>query len=213
MRKTQVLFLFILLFIISLANAGPPITQGINKSDLGSISASQITDTGLTASKPVFTDASKVLTSSGTLAVDQGGTGVTTSTGTVAVVLSTSPTLVTPNIGAATATTVTINGAIYWASATSVADDGTVTLPTITADSSAHGWIRASRSVAITESAEFEINSAGTAVIIRGTANVVVNADTDDKLCIGTAAGQNPIIVKNRLGGANHKVAIELWYN
>lgn len=40
----------------------------------------------------------------GTLPVLNGGTGVTTSTGTVAVVLSTSPTLVTPVLGAATAT-------------------------------------------------------------------------------------------------------------
>jgi len=39
---------------------------------------SNITNAALTASKPVFTDASKNLTSSGTLAVDQGGTGATT---------------------------------------------------------------------------------------------------------------------------------------
>jgi hypothetical protein len=42
----------------------------------------------------------------GTLAVANGGTGVTTSTGTTAVVLSTSPTLVTPVLGVATATSV-----------------------------------------------------------------------------------------------------------
>jgi len=39
---------------------------------------SSLNISGLTASKPVFTDASKNLTSSGTLAVDQGGTGRTT---------------------------------------------------------------------------------------------------------------------------------------
>jgi hypothetical protein len=39
---------------------------------------SAITNAALSASKPVFTDASKNLTSSGTLAVDQGGTGATT---------------------------------------------------------------------------------------------------------------------------------------
>jgi hypothetical protein len=39
---------------------------------------SAITNAALTASKPVFTDASKNLTSSGTLSVDQGGTGRTT---------------------------------------------------------------------------------------------------------------------------------------
>lgn len=41
------------------------------------ISTAGVTDTSLTASKPVFTDASKKLTSSGTLATDQGGTGLT----------------------------------------------------------------------------------------------------------------------------------------
>lgn len=45
----------------------------------------------------------------GTLPVANGGSGVTTSTGTVAVVLSTSPTLVTPTLGAATATSVTFS--------------------------------------------------------------------------------------------------------
>ncbi len=42
----------------------------------------------------------------GTLPVANGGTGVTASTGTVAVVLSTSPTLVTPVLGVATATSI-----------------------------------------------------------------------------------------------------------
>jgi hypothetical protein len=39
-----------------------------------------ILDSGLTASKPVFTDASKNLVSTGTLGVDQGGTGQTSYT-------------------------------------------------------------------------------------------------------------------------------------
>jgi hypothetical protein len=42
----------------------------------------------------------------GTLPVANGGTGVTSSTGTTAVVLSTSPTLVTPVLGVATATSI-----------------------------------------------------------------------------------------------------------
>jgi hypothetical protein len=46
------------------------------------------------------------MTSSGTLAVAKGGTGVTTSTGTGSVVLSTSPTLTTPALGVATATSI-----------------------------------------------------------------------------------------------------------
>jgi hypothetical protein len=51
--------------------------------------------TGLTPSSPT----SGAITLAGTLAVANGGTGVTSSTGTVAVVLSNSPTLVTPNLG------------------------------------------------------------------------------------------------------------------
>jgi len=47
----------------------------------------------------------------GTLAVANGGTGVTTSTGSGSNVLSNSPTLVTPNIGAATGTSVNLSGA------------------------------------------------------------------------------------------------------
>jgi hypothetical protein len=41
---------------------------------------SSLNISGLTASKPVFTDASKNLVSTGTLAVDQGGTGTTSQT-------------------------------------------------------------------------------------------------------------------------------------
>lgn len=54
--------------------------------------------TGLTPN----TATSGAITLGGTLAVTNGGTGVTSSTGTVAVVLSTSPTLVTPLLGTPT---------------------------------------------------------------------------------------------------------------
>ena len=61
--------------------------------------------TGLTFSgSPITT--SGTLTLGGTLAVANGGTGVTTSTGTGSVVLSNSPTLVTPVLGAASATSI-----------------------------------------------------------------------------------------------------------
>jgi len=89
-----------------------------------SISVSGLTNTGLTASKPVFTDASKLLTSTGVVPVANGGTnasaagiaafnnitGYTASgaTGTTStnLVFSTSPTLVTPTLGAALATSI-----------------------------------------------------------------------------------------------------------
>ncbi|MEK7541026.1 MAG: hypothetical protein AAB529_02185, partial [Patescibacteria group bacterium] len=41
----------------------------------GTITGGQVISSGLTASKPVFTDANKQLTSTGTLGADQGGTG------------------------------------------------------------------------------------------------------------------------------------------
>ena len=44
------------------------------------LTVANILNSGLTASKPVFTDASKNLVSTGTLSVDQGGTGLTTTT-------------------------------------------------------------------------------------------------------------------------------------
>jgi hypothetical protein len=47
-----------------------------------------------------------------TLAVAKGGTGVATSTGSGSVVLNTSPTLVTPALGAATATSMAVSGDI-----------------------------------------------------------------------------------------------------
>jgi len=58
----------------------------------------------------------------GTLPVANGGTGVTTSTGTGSVVLSNSPTLVTPSLGTATGTS--FNGITGLSSTTPVADSG-----------------------------------------------------------------------------------------
>jgi hypothetical protein len=107
---------------------------------------------------------------------------------------------------------VSINGAIHWATAESVADDGHIDLPTITANYAAHGFITVSASGVINESAEFEIDSTGDAALIRATSNVVVNADTDGKLCIGTADNQNPMVIKNRLAGVK-LIMITLWYH
>lgn len=64
---------------------------------------------------------------SGTVAVAHGGTGVTTSTGTGSVVLSASPTLTTPNIGAATG--ISFNGITGLSSTTPVVD-GTASVGT-----------------------------------------------------------------------------------
>ena len=66
------------------------------------------TFTGLTASKPVFTDASKNLTSSGTLGVDQGGTGQTSYTnGQLLIGNTTGNTLTKATLTAGTGVTIT----------------------------------------------------------------------------------------------------------
>jgi hypothetical protein len=44
------------------------------------LTANDLIDSSLTASKPVFTNGSKNLVSTGTLGVDQGGTGISTTT-------------------------------------------------------------------------------------------------------------------------------------
>lgn len=69
-----------------------------------------LTSNGVGA-QPTF-QAPQVGTVSGVLPVVNGGTGVTTSTGTTSVVLSNSPSLVTPNIGAASGSTLTLNGGV-----------------------------------------------------------------------------------------------------
>jgi hypothetical protein len=107
--------------------------------------------TGLTVSgSPITT--SGTITLAGTLAVANGGTGVTSSTGTVAVVLSNSPTLVTPILGAATATSIA-NGL------------GAVGTPayTFTGDLNTGVWSPAADTVAVSTagSERMRIDSAG----------------------------------------------------
>jgi len=78
-------------------NTGSNVTFSLPIAD-GTNGQAMITDgTGVLSFSSVGTDAS--LITSGTLAVARGGTGVTTSTGTTNVVLSNSPTLVTPVLG------------------------------------------------------------------------------------------------------------------
>jgi hypothetical protein len=84
----------------------------------------------------VLTGSNVVLTSevTGTLPVANGGTGVTASTGTVAVVLSTSPTLVTPLLGTPTSGVLT-NCTGYTDANVSVSD-----ITTNNVSTSAHGF-------------------------------------------------------------------------
>ena len=69
----------------------------------GGVTSFSAGTTGLTPS----TESTGAITLAGTLAVANGGTGVTTSTGSGSVVLSTSPTFVTPLLGTPTSGTLT----------------------------------------------------------------------------------------------------------
>lgn len=88
--------------ILTSAAAAAPTWTTLSSVSVTSFSAGT---TGLTPAAAT----TGAVTLAGTLAVANGGTGVTTSTGTGSVVLSTSPTLVTPTLGAASATSVAYN--------------------------------------------------------------------------------------------------------
>lgn len=93
-------------------------------------------------------DTSGAITLSGTLAVANGGTGVTTSTGSGSVVLSTSPSLTTPSLGVATATS--INGTTIPSSKTLLTTTSTITLNGTTVTLSGTNTIKASTTNALT---------------------------------------------------------------
>jgi len=106
---------------------------------------------------------------------------------------------------------ITINGLVHYSYAAAVADEDSLTLPTITANYSGHGFVRVSASAAVRESCEFEVGSDGTVSLIRGTANVVIGAAcADAKVCISTAGTQNPVIIQVRDGAGN--LEVEFWY-
>ena len=86
---------------------------------------------------------------------------------------------------------------LIWTKNENVSDDGTFNLPAIT--DSAFGWVAAGNNE---EYALFGIDNDGDVTLISNSSNVVANADTDGNLCIGTAATQEPLTIKNRLAAA-----------
>lgn len=83
---------------------------GSTPSALGSLGTTTTVLHGNASGDPSFSAVSLISDVSGTLAVANGGTGVTSSTGTGSTVLSNTPTLVTPVIGAATGTSTSVTG-------------------------------------------------------------------------------------------------------
>ena len=103
--------------VLPIVQSGTTVKVAVSDLTAGrSISVSGVTNTGLTASKPVFTDASKLLTSTGVVPVANGGTNASAAsitafnnitgysasgaTGTTStnLVFSTSPSITTPTL-------------------------------------------------------------------------------------------------------------------
>ena len=92
-----------------------------------------------------------------------------------------------------------------------VADDGSITMP-FSIDYAAWGWITIGTASAINDYSMFFINGVGNVVLISASGNVVANADTDAKLCVGTAGSQEPLVIKNRLGASKH-ITLMIFYD
>jgi hypothetical protein len=132
----------------------------------------------------------------GTLPVANGGTGVTTSTGSGATVLSTSPTLVTPVLGVATATS--INGTTIPSSATLVktSDTGTVTSTMILDGTIVNADVNASAAIAYSK-----LSLAGTITSSDIANDTIVNADINTAAAIDwTKLGISSTVSSTEIG-------------
>ena len=96
--------------------------------------------------------------------------------------------------------------------AAAIADDGIKALPTIATNYAAKVEVIVSSEGIIDANATFMIDSTGTVTPQYDSGNCVYNVDTDAKLCIGTAAAQNPLTIKYRLGSAVAKIMITMMY-
>ena len=107
---------------------------------------------------------------------------------------------------------ITLSTVEDWRYAGAIADDDHVDLPTILANYAAIVNVVISSIGVIDANATFMVDSTGTVTPQVDSGNCVYNIDTDVKLCIGTAAGQNPLIIKYRLGSAVAKIMITMMY-
>ena len=89
-----------------------------------------------------------------------------------------------------------------------VADDGTFTLEAVTN----HGWGKIMANNGATYADFIVDNDGDVSIVYCSSGDVVANEDTDTCLCIGTAAAQEPLTIKNRLG-ASYQITCFFWHN
>ena len=90
----------------------------------------------------------------------------------------------------------------------SVADDAVITLPAVTTN----GWGYVAAHTDAANRTFFIVDSTGTVTLLNNAGSVVANADTDTNICVGTAATQEPLQIKNRLG-AERVLNVMFWYD
>ena len=167
---------------VTATNSGDDVTVNVSAGTgtVTSVAATVPTFLSVTGS-PVTTSGTLAIGLSGTaLPVANGGTGVTTSTGTTNVVLSNSPTLVTPVLGAASATSVTVAaGAVGTPSITTTGDTNTgIFFPAADTIAFAEGGVEAMR-----------IDSGGS-VRINNTSNATFSAQLNTQFASAFQCGQ-----------------------
>jgi hypothetical protein len=185
--------------------------SGVGSGTVTSVALSGGT-TGLTVSgSPITT--SGTITLAGTLAVANGGTGVTTSTGSGSVVLSTSPTLTTPVLGTPTSGTLS-----------NCTVDGTNKVGYIGAPQSTNTTVAASdagKHIYFTggSTATLTVNTNATTAIDVGTTILVVNNNSGNLTISGAgvtfqlangATGNRTVATKGM--ATLLKVATDTWY-
>jgi len=133
-----------------------------------------------------------ILTSGTTAASWEAGlTDFSTATGTGSVVLATSPTLVTPALGVATATSVAIGGATIGANALAVT--GTVLFNTALTVPTVYGGTGAASSLSF-----YSTSGAGTTdniSLYTGSQIQAMRIRTDQNITIGSTVGSNAVVV------------------
>ena len=118
-----------------------------------------------------------------TIAVANGGTGTTTSTGSGSVVLSTSPSLTTPSLGAASATSISATGNLSASTLISTVATGTAPFSVTSTTAVTNLSIGGNASTATTLQTARTING----VSFNGSANITVTANTPNSLSLAVS--------------------------